>query len=177
MEAYAPQAWSQIIASAAVSPLGIAALIVLIVGFVILTLFRHEDRPQARFLVIGLLMLFCVALFAGSIYSVRPVAASAVVARGAGEPSPPGENASVPSAANSTSHSASVRTEADENQRLVAPRADCGSSWTGWVNPGAGVGDPCPQSCSRGDELGQSYRLVGFPPRPQTKHKFQCWYR
>jgi hypothetical protein len=57
----------------------------------------------------------------------------------------------------------------------AAARTDCGTAWSGWVDVGGGVGNPCPSGCTRGEELGQSYRVVGFPPRPQTKHKFQCW--
>jgi hypothetical protein len=57
----------------------------------------------------------------------------------------------------------------------AAARIDCGTAWTGWVNVGGSVGNPCPSGCARGAELGQSYRAVGFPPRPQVKHKFQCW--
>lgn len=48
MEQYAPSAWSEIIAEAAVSPLGIAALIALIVGFVVVALMRPSDKLRYR---------------------------------------------------------------------------------------------------------------------------------
>lgn len=57
----------------------------------------------------------------------------------------------------------------------VVARQECGDTWSGWINIGKGVGNPCPAGCERGEELGKSIRMVGFPPRPQAKHKFQCW--
>jgi hypothetical protein len=57
-----------------------------------------------------------------------------------------------------------------QNVTMPHPQA-----WTGWINVGGDVGNPCPPGCERGAELGQSFRAVGFPPRPQVKHKFQCW--
>ncbi|EGQ8472053.1 TPA: hypothetical protein ACPJ0L_001830 [Vibrio alginolyticus] len=48
-------------------------------------------------------------------------------------------------------------------------------AWSGWVNWGGGVGNPCPKGMERGREIGQAYRVVGLlPPKPQTKHKFEC---
>jgi hypothetical protein len=41
---YAPSAWGEIVAQAAVSPLGISALVILVVGFVMLALVRREDK-------------------------------------------------------------------------------------------------------------------------------------
>lgn len=52
---------------------------------------------------------------------------------------------------------------------------DCGRHWTGWREIGAAVGSPCPRGCDRAEEVGQDYRLVGLFPRPQHKHKFQCY--
>jgi hypothetical protein len=52
---------------------------------------------------------------------------------------------------------------------------DCGRFWTGWKEVGEAVGNPCPRGCARGEEVGDDYRSVGLPPRPQHKHKFQCY--
>jgi hypothetical protein len=55
-------------------------------------------------------------------------------------------------------------------------RVDCGQNWSGWVDVGGAVGfDMCPSTCSRGEQLGERFRVVGFPPRPQGSYKFQCW--
>lgn len=51
---------------------------------------------------------------------------------------------------------------------------DCGRHWTGWKEVGARVGSPCPKGCERDKEVGSNHRVVGFPSRPQHKHKFQC---
>jgi len=169
MEAPAPDAWSRIINAAGSSSLSVTALIILMVGLIALTFFGSRDKAKTKILVFVLLLLFFGSL-AASVYNVRPVVPSAAVVQGAGaaESSPRGENAS---------HVSPASPGPPAGVRLAEPRTDCGTAWTGWVNPGAGVGDPCPQSCLRGDELGQTYRVVGFPPRPQTKHKFQCWHR
>ncbi len=174
MENFASSAWSQIIGSAAVSALGIAALTILVVGFVVLALIGRKDRLQVRLTVIVLLMLFCGGLLGGAIYSTQPTAASAAVASGVGTTESARAGGSARSAG--TGGSATIAAQGTESHlQPVQARSDCGTAWTGWVDPGGGVGNPCPASCARGDELGQSYRVVGFPPRPQTKHKFQCW--
>jgi hypothetical protein len=165
MENYAPSAWAEIIAKAAVSDLGIAALVSLIVGFVVLALFPRHDKPSVRITIVVLLMLFCGTLFGVAAYKARPVVASETVASGAPSPSTKSQTA-VPVPA-----TAPVPAPVPQ----PPPRTDCGAHWSGWIEVGGAVGSPCPTGCSRGDELGQSYRLVGFPPRPQTQHKFQCW--
>lgn len=145
---FASSAWSEIITSAAGSPLGISALVILVVGFVILGLVRRDDSGAVRLGAIVLLLLFCGGLVVAASYTVKPTITkpeSAVAGSGGAT--------SVPSS------------------RMV----DCGTAWSGWIEVGGAVGNPCPSGCSRGEELGQSYRVVGFPPRPQTQHKFQCW--
>jgi len=174
MEGYAPEAWSQIISTAAVSPLGIASLMILIVGFVVLALIKRADKPLMRFGVIILLMLFSGGLLGAAVYSVRPTAASSAVAKGGGESTSAPEPAPPPPPVKPATET-SPAIKAAETMKLAEARRDCGAAWTGWVEPGGGVGNPCPAGCDRGDELGQSYRAVGFPPRPQTRHKFQCW--
>ncbi len=53
--------------------------------------------------------------------------------------------------------------------------SDCGDRWTGWIEVGGAVGNPCDQGCQRGDRLGDAFRLVGLPTRPQYKTKFKCF--
>lgn len=149
-------AWSAIIGRAAVSSLGIAALSLLIVGSVITAIIRPTDKAGLRFAVIVILVVFCGGLFLGAIYGVKPAAGSTATAGATQAASDSPAERSPPVAA-------------------TQARVDCGASWTGWINVGGGVGDPCPSQCTRGNEIGQAYRVVGFPPRPQTRHKFQCW--
>lgn len=57
-------------------------------------------------------------------------------------------------------------------------REDRGQAWTGWMEVGEGVGNPCQAGSSRGEQIREEIRVVGFPgldQRPQTKHLFQCW--
>lgn len=187
MGSLAPSAWSALIANAAVSALGIAALSGLVVGSVVLALIKPADKPEVRLGVIVLLMLFCGALFAGAIYEARPTTLSSAVAKGAAEAalqspslvagSISGDQASHPASAVVTVPApapAPIPVLTLPTQAVA--RTDCGNSWSGWTEVGGAVGNPCPAGCTRGDELGQSYRVVGIlPPRPQTQHNFQCW--
>lgn len=160
-------AWAEIIRAAAVSPLGIAALALLIMAFGVYRLIDPKDKPWVRLSAIVTLMVTCFGLMGAAVYSANPTVPSREVAEGSKseEPSaprpkpPPGvtpPGVTPPPAVNLT-------------------RKDCGTFWSGWIEVGGGVGSPCPANCTRGEELGQAYRVVGFPPRPQTKHKFQCW--
>ena len=148
---YASNAWAAIITKAAVSPLGISALCILVLGFVILALIRRTDKIGARLTVIVLLLLFSGGLETAAFYTVKPIVAGPEVAKGLPIPgtSPaPSRPIVVPSAPHPS-----------------AARIDCGIAWSGWIEVGGAVGNPCPSGCSRGHELGQSYRVVGFPPR------------
>ncbi len=69
MENFASSAWSEIIAKAAVSPLGIAALVLLIVGFVVVALINPTDKPLFRFAALLILMVFCSGLMGAAIYT------------------------------------------------------------------------------------------------------------
>jgi hypothetical protein len=57
----------------------------------------------------------------------------------------------------------------------VSGQIDCGTAWTEWVDPEVVVGNPCPTGCTRGAELARNFKVVGFPPHPQVRYKFQCW--
>lgn len=173
MENFEPSAWAEIIAKAAVSPLGIAALALLIVGFVVVNLIRPADKPHFRLTAIVILMVFCGGLMGAAIYSARPTALPPAAAAGAQTEGPSQQ----PPASQSSPSAPSVPAQpaGSASAPVTAARTDCGTAWSGWVDAGGAVGNPCPSGCTRGAELGQSYRAVGFPPRPQTKHKFQCW--
>lgn len=160
---YASSAWAEIVAKAAVSPLGISALAILVVGFITLALVRRGDSVATRIGAIILLLVFC----GGLAISVQPNSTPTQKQTGAA----PSSSASTLPTSNS---SAPVRTSAAP-PTLSSARTDCGMEWSGWIEIGGPVGNPCPSGCARGDELGQSYRAVGLLPRPQTKHKFQCW--
>jgi hypothetical protein len=69
---YAPSSWGEIISQAAVSPLGITALVILVVGFVMLALVRRDDKVGARVTTILLLLLFCGGLVFAAFYNVQP---------------------------------------------------------------------------------------------------------
>jgi hypothetical protein len=157
---YAPSAWSEIIAQAAVSPLGISALVILVVGFTILALVRRGDTVATRLTSIILLLIFCAGLVAVAFYKVQPS-----VTRPETSPS----YQTVPT-------SPALPPTSPPPAPPASTRLDCGTAWSAWIDVGGAVGNPCPSGCSRGDELGQSYRVVGLPPRPQTQHKFQCWH-
>jgi hypothetical protein len=170
MDGYASNAWTEIIGKAAVSPLGIIALIILVAGFVVITLFGPKDRAEIRLLAVFILLLFSSGLAFAAIYNVQPTALPPAEIKGAEieKPSQQPPQPSEPPPQAKTAPPAPAVAKA-------STRKDCGTAWTGWVDVGGSVGNPCPSACTRGAELGQSLRAVGFPPRPQVKHKFQCW--
>lgn len=174
METYASNAWAEIIAKSAVSPLGISALVLLIVGFVVICLVKPSDKVSVRLSVLGILLLFCGALVGVAFYGVEPTTLSPSAeksAEGIGPvPAPP---VVVSEAPPPKPPPPSLLPKPQVKQPPA--RIDCGAAWTGWLSLGAGVGNPCPKGCARGAELGQSYRAVDFPPKPQVKRKFQCW--
>jgi hypothetical protein len=141
------------------------------VGFVVIALIRRNDKPSTRLGAITLLLVFSGGLVGAASYFVRPTSL------------PPSSNAeaqsdtpsvqppeSTPPAATATPTAPSTSTTVQQAQ----VRTDCGTAWTGWIDLGGGVGNPCPLGCTRGAELGQSLRVVGVL-RAQIKHKFQCW--
>jgi hypothetical protein len=170
--------WSRIIdeAAVAVSPVGIGAIVVVIAGFVVIGLVRPADRATVWLAVIVLLTIFCFGLVGIAIYGVRPraTAASDLIWTPDLE-IPPQVTERIPSSSPSSKTAVANSVARSANAQAGTPKLDCGTAWSAWTDAGGGVDDPCPTSCSRGEELGLSYRRVGFPPRPQTKHKFQCW--
>lgn len=83
---FASSAWAEIIAKAAVSPLGISALVVLVVGFVVL---RRSDSIGARLTVILALLIFCNGLVTAAFYTVSPTVTRPAEQGPAQSPSPP----------------------------------------------------------------------------------------
>jgi hypothetical protein len=145
-------------------PSGFLALALIVLGGLASKIVdRQRDKPALRYTVFFLVLAIALGGVGWSVsghYSARVNPIYVPAAPSAAHPSAP------------SSVSAKPATEP------TAPtRVDCGIAATGWVNVGGGVGDPCPSGCVRGAELGQSYRAVGFPPRPQTQHRFQCWRR
>jgi hypothetical protein len=162
-------AFVEIFKAAITSPLGVLAMFGIAVLLVAAWWLRQAPWPAKVGVLI--LLLASVGLFGWTWYTIEVSKASPALVADATtsqppQPTPPSEKPPTvpgpPSAAAPTPPAAPVR-------------VDCGTVWTGWVKPAGGVGDPCPSGCVRGAELGQSYRMVGFPPKPQTKHKFQCW--
>ena len=184
-ELVASNAWAEIIGKAAVSPLGITALVVLVAGTVVVTLIKRTDKPHVRLGAIGILFTFCGVLASVSLYTAEPTALPPVAAQEA-KTEGPSQQPPLPSSGSKgvESPQPTPTTPAAPPPLAKAPpplakapaRVDCGTAWTGWIDAGRAVGNPCPKGCPRGAELGQSFRAVGFPPRPQIKHKFQCWH-
>jgi len=166
--------WPEIIGAAAVSPLGILALIVLVVGLIATLLFSTKDKPSVRVTVLALIVVAFSALGGFALYQVQPSRLSSKPKDTPSSTAPDG-NATTPKPPLSTTQPAQTVAPLPSVRPQPAARVDCGQHWSGWIEVGGAVGNPCPEGCSRGDELGQSYRVVGFPPRPQTQHKFQCW--
>ncbi len=173
----AVSAFSAIITEAAVSPLGIIALCCLLFAFLAIRFF-HDVNPYIRLFVFLILFGGFCGLFLLSTYNAQPVieVASAETNSTALTPAEPRPNTKpVPVHEPLPTPTPTPMPEPQPVTRTVTEKVDCGAHWTGWKEVGAGIGSPCPSGCYRGDELGQSYRSVGFPPRPQAKKKFQCW--
>lgn len=198
MNAYASDAWNAIIREAAVSPLGITALALLVAGFVVLTLVKRSDKPAFRLAAILILLFFCGGLAMAAIYRVEPT----VTVEPPG--SPPGKAAEAapparpeprqPPAASGAPDKGLASPAPDLRRKIerpalkpftspgIAPRSsarapapvECGIAWTDWADVRAPVPNPCPAGCTRGKILAQSFRAVGFPPRAQVRQQLQC---
>ncbi len=181
------QAFSQIIKAAAVSSLGLAALVVLVISFVGLKLFGPRDRPGVRVLVFLVLVSVSVSVFAAGVYGAQPTLPGRDETKAASLPSavrpqppapaPPTAPPARPEGPRRPSPSAAMaaRPHALIPETASASRADCGKATTAWIPTGGAVGNPCPAGCTQGAELTRVYRVVGFPPRPQGKYEFKCW--
>ena len=149
-----------IIDSARESTLGIVGLMILAIS-VLAFLFFGREGVRVKIGVFLLLLLGVVTFTYSVVLETHPnIVTAAALPAPTPTPTPTPTPAPTPAPA-----------------PAPVARVDCGAHWTGWVSPGGGVGNPCPSGCTRGSEVGQDYRSVGIlPPRPQVKHKFQCWH-
>lgn len=194
MNAYASDAWNAIIREAAVSPLGIMALALLVAGFVVLMLVKRSDKPAFRLAAIFLLLFFCGGLAMAAIYVAEPtVDAPRSPASKVAEATPPAQPGTAQPPAAPAAPDKRLSSPAPEVRRGIERRAakplsspgvaarsaapapvDCGIAWTDWADVRSSVPNPCPAGCTPGTTLAQSFRAAGFPPRAQVKQKLQC---
>ena len=145
-----------ILRAAAESTLGMVGLMVVVLA-VLAYLFFSREHAGVKVGIFVLLFLGASLYTYSVVLESKPTAETAVIIAQPPASAPSAPPRSVPPA-------------------VALRRVDCGESWTGWVTVGGAVGNPCPSGCERGREVGQDYRSVGLlPPRPQVKHKFQCW--
>lgn len=158
--------------TAATSPVAFLSLVLLVIAAVVPKLVDpNKDPHRLRYGVLFGIFAIAIGGFAWSVYGHYVALSEPVfVPAPPASPQPPAPAAPMPAPPPTTSPAPSAPPVAQ-----APTRVDCGATWTGWVDVGTGVGSPCPSGCTRGAELGQSFRSVGFPPRPQVKHKFQCW--
>ena len=208
------QYFTEIIKASSTGPLGILALIILIIGILAYHFFRNE-RAAIKLTVFFTLVGMSMVSFAMSFYNTEVFVPNVDHSADVGDISDHGSSEqptpavpltpSRPSVAMvptmrpaqpilpSTQPSRTLETVTDtatlpstdvitrtdvtlsDRSTTVGVGQDCGTAWSDWIKVGKGVGNPCPMNCNRGNELGKSIRMVGFPPRPQVKHKFQCW--
>jgi hypothetical protein len=171
--------FADIIRAVGGSTTGLVALFALIAGAIALVFFRGHTVPIAVKLLVFLVLVTGFGLFVYKFYNVTPTSGDLIsksdnlATTGQAEPEgDPGYDAVAPA---SPAPGDGDSLEPEEAQPARRVRVDCGRHWTGWVDVGSRVGSPCPSGCERGQEVGQSLRMVHFPPRPQIKHKFQCW--
>lgn len=194
MNGYASSTWTELVKAAAASPLGIVALVALILGFVGLVWFRHTDSPMVRLIAFGMLILTCGGLAGAAVYRVEPTIVNPDAVepvRNAGDDEGD-EDPRIPGArpakwkfptdqvvrdeiriASTRAASDPVRDPADTEQ----PRPDspmCGPAKTVWMASGSRPGDPCPARCVAAGEISRTLRVTGFPPKPQVRYEFQC---
>jgi hypothetical protein len=173
--------FAEIIRAVGGSTTGLVALFALIAGVIALVFFRDGAVPIAIKLLVFLLLVSGFGLFVYKFYDVTPTTTDLA---GVEEPEPELAQGREPEP--DLAPEEAVETELPASETVTPPepqgsqptrrvRVDCGRHWTGWIDVGGRVGSPCPSGCERGEEVGQSVRMVGFPPRPQVKHKFQCW--
>src|SRR5262245_37323595 len=147
------------------SPVAFLSLVLIVLAIVLPKLISKDDHKGIRYAVVISLLVFAFAGFSLTVLGNYLAA------------EPKMDDARPPVVERPTPADAQVGTAPPPEPRRPAEsrRVDCGTAWTRWIEVGGGVGNPCPAGCERGAELGQSYRAVGFPPRPQTRHNFQCW--
>lgn len=179
---FASEAWPAIIKAAAASPFGIGALAMLVAAVVVIVLFGPATTSSAgaRLVAIGLLLLFCAGLSLAALYTAQPTVPSAEASPSRPETSPsPPAKPQVPKTPSAKPPTTPPAKPPIAKAPAPAPtRRDCGTAWTAWVDVGD-VGSEalhaCRVGCVRGQELAKAFRVVGFPPSPEVRFKFQCW--
>ena len=191
--------FNEIIIAAAASPLGILALILLIIGVIAYRFFIRSSEAvklTVFFTLVGLsIVAFGTAFYTTEVTlppdvnAMREETVAEVIvekntqaerktmtAAKAAEPLIAGaakKPVKVDKAAESRIAQA-ARKPMKVDKAAESRKPVCSNAWTDWIDIRKPAGNPCPTGCSRGDELEKKLRMVGFPPRPQVKYKFQC---
>jgi hypothetical protein len=185
------KAFASVITEAAKSPLGIVALMILLLGILAFFFFRKE-KVQIKLIVFSSLLIGFV-LFGYKTYNVE--AYRATEAPDQNEPSAtdkkvakkPESKSSKTATTRSTKTVARVTTAKSSrtaSKKTVGSLAAststkpkkpvCEDQTTDWMRVGSKIPDPCKDGCKKAKELGKSYRVSGFPPRPEVRYTFQC---
>ena len=179
------------IEEAAKTPLGIVALMILLLSILAFFFFRKE-KVQVKLIVFSSLLVGFV-LFGYKTYNVEAYRMTEVHEKN-GSPAPgevaakkskPGSLTTAKTRSSKTTAQVKIGTNTSKlpQKRVGAlarstsskpKRAACEDQWTGWFPVGSKIPDPCKDGCKKAKELGKSYRVAGFPPRPRIKYKFQC---
>lgn len=184
-------AFALVIEEAAKSPLGIVALMILLLGILAFFFFRKE-KVQIKLIVFSSLLIGFF-LFGYKTYNVEAYKVTEVPDQN--EPSATEKKVvkkteskiSKPATTKSTKAAARVMTTKSSRTASKKPVGSlaaststkrkspvCTDQTTGWLRVGSKIPDPCKDGCKKAKELGKSYRVSGFPPRPEIKYKFQC---
>ena len=184
-------AFALVIEEAAKTPLGIVALMILLLSILAFFFFRKE-KVQVKLIVFSSLLIGFV-LFGYKTYNVEAYRITEDHENnGSPEPSDvaakkPKPKSSIVAKTRTSKTTAQVkigqstgklpqkRAEAlAMSTSTKSKRPDCKDQWTGWLPVGRKIPDPCRDGCKQAKELGRSYRVAGFPPKPQIKYQFQC---
>ena len=173
--------FNEIIIAAAASPLGILALILLIIGVIAYRFFIRSSEAvklTVFFTLVGLsIVAFGTAFYTTEVTLPPDVNAmrEETVAEVIVEKNTQAERKTMTAAKAAEPLIAGAAKKPVKVDKAAESRKPvCSNAWTDWIDIRKPAGNPCPTGCSRGDELEKKLRMVGFPPRPQVKYKFQC---
>lgn len=161
---------AEIIKAAAISPLGLAALLALIGVFVVTKLVDSKDAPHLRMGAILSLLGFCGLLMGAALYRAEVTVPAEDDTPVVSTPQPQPGPRPLP-------EPLTKGVLGDSLRGVVRPDVpvSCGPEWTSWVPRGRRAADPCPAGCASGAELRVQTRVSGFPPEVQTRRELQCW--
>lgn len=162
---------AEIIKAAAISPLGLAALLALIGVFVVIKLIDSKDAPHLRMGAILSLLGFCGLLMGAAVYRAEVTESAEDDTPGVSNPQPPPGPRPFPPGP------LTKGVVGDSLLRLSRPELplSCGGHWTIWVPRGRRAADPCPDEYASGAELRVQTRVSGFPPQIESRREVQCW--